>query len=196
MYLFVGLGNPGPKYSMNRHNVGFMLMDAIAKYYRADYKSEKEAHVAKVQIDTKDGQQDALLVKPQTYMNLSGQSVQALQAFYKVGLDRILVAHDEIDLPYGTLRIQKNRGHGGHNGIRDIHAKIGPDYARLRMGVGRPTIPQMNVADYVLQNFSDQEMHSMPGFLSRSAEALLVFADIGFEKAQGLVNQEPKDKKV
>jgi peptidyl-tRNA hydrolase, PTH1 family len=192
MFIFVGLGNPGPKYSMSRHNVGFMLIDAIALNLGVRFKDEKDSLVSKIQIEINGEKQDVLLVKPQTFMNLSGQAVQALMSFYKISPEKLLVAHDEVDLPYSVLRLQKNRGHGGHNGVRDIHAKIGSDYSRLRMGVGRPTNPHVQVADFVLQDFTDDEFEKMTDFLSRAAEAVFTFAEVGFEKAQAKVNTGPE----
>lgn len=186
MLVFVGLGNPGPKYRFTRHNIGFMLMDAIGDALGAQYRLEHKAEVAKVK-EPNSGQ-EILLVKPQTFMNLSGESVQALMSYYKIQKEQLLVIHDEVDLPFGQLRLQHNRGHGGHNGIRNIHQLIGPEYARLRLGVGRPTIPQMDVATYVLQNFSDDEMSGMSEFLSKSAEGAFLFAEMGFQKAQNQVN--------
>lgn len=186
MLMFVGLGNPGAKYQLNRHNVGFMLMDAIAESEGLSFKSEHKSEVAKL----KTASTDILLVKPQTYMNLSGEAVLALQSFYKIPKENLLVAHDEVDLPFSKIRLQYNRGHGGNNGIRNIHKMIGPEYARLRLGVGRPSIPQMDVGDYVLQNFSNEEMQNMGEFLSRGIEAAFVFAEKGFQKAQNQVNAD------
>ena len=111
-------------------------------------------------------------------------------AFYKCSLDDILVLHDEVDIPFNKMRFQRNRGHGGHNGIRDIHAKVGSDYARLKIGVGRPTVPQMEVADYVLQKFSNENMSLLSDFVGRAAEAVLSFIEDGFQKAQNKFNVE------
>lgn len=186
MYAIVGLGNPGPKYALTRHNVGFMIIDAIAQEFgvRA-FKDEFQSQTARVKLD---GGEELFLVKPQTYMNLSGGAVQAAMAFYKLPLDHLLVIHDEVDLPFGALRLQKNRGPGGHNGVKDVHAKIGSDYARLRVGVGRPPHPGFDVADFVLQNFSAEETRALPELLGRSAEAVLMFVEDGFQKAQNKVN--------
>ncbi len=185
MKLIVGLGNPGPKYALTRHNIGFMVIDALADHLKApNAKTECQALTHKVRV----GDEEVLLVKPQTFMNLSGTSVQGLMAFYKVGLDDLLVLHDEVDIPFAKLRFQRNRGHGGHNGIRDIHAKVGSDYARLKVGVGRPMVPQMEVADFVLQNFSKENMAELGDFIGRAAEAVLSFIEDGFQKAQNKFN--------
>lgn len=187
MKLIVGLGNPGPKYALNRHNIGFLVIDALAQELKApNAKTECQALTQKVRI----GNEDVLLVKPQTFMNLSGTSVQGLMAFYKCSLDDILVLHDEVDIPFLKLRFQRNRGHGGHNGIRDIHAKVGSDYARLKIGVGRPMIPQMEVADFVLQNFPKETEKELIDFVGRAAGASLSFIEDGFQKAQNKFNVE------
>ena len=187
MKLIVGLGNPGPKYTFNRHNIGFLVIDALAHELGASSaKTECQALVQKVKV----GVDDVLLVKPQTFMNLSGTSVQGLMAFYKIGLDDLLVLHDEVDLPFCKLRFQRNRGHGGHNGIRDIHAKVGSDYSRLKLGVGRPTVPQMEVADFVLQNFAKESEKELAEFIGRAGEATLCYIEQGFQKAQNVFNKE------
>jgi peptidyl-tRNA hydrolase, PTH1 family len=192
MLLMVGLGNPGPRYALTRHNIGFMLLDAVANEFSLRWQEGHQAHTCQLPRSQWQGPDDLLLVKPQTFMNLSGESVQSLMAFYKLSPEQILVAHDEVDIPFSELRMQKNRGHGGHNGIRNIHEKIGPDYSRLRLGVGRPTIPQMTVADFVLQPFSEDEFSSLPDFLSEAADGLFQWAELGFEKAQQTVNQQEK----
>jgi peptidyl-tRNA hydrolase, PTH1 family len=187
MYAIVGLGNPGAKYQLTRHNVGFMVIEALEQKLGAKRSSKKEfdGFVSKAKVDD----HDVMLLQPQTFMNLSGGSVQGLMTFYKIPLENLLVIHDEVDVPFGQVRFQKNRGHGGHNGIRDVHAKLGPDYSRLRVGVGRPTIPQMEVADYVLQNFSEDELKKLTnGWLDKLADAALVFIEDGFVKAPNKIN--------
>jgi PTH1 family peptidyl-tRNA hydrolase len=185
--LIVGLGNPGPKYALTRHNVGFLVVDALIQELNLNNKKDEcQAHTYKARI----GNDDVLFVKPQTFMNLSGTSVQGLMAFYKATLDDILVLHDEVDIPFAKLRFQRNRGHGGHNGIRDIHAKVGSDYARLKIGVGRPMIPQMEVADFVLQNFPKENEKELIEFVGRAADAVLSFLEEGFQKAQNKFNVE------
>lgn len=193
MQLLIGLGNPGPKYSLNRHNIGFLVIDALAQELSSKpFSIQGSSHVSKVQVPGSD--KKALLVKPQTYMNLSGEAVQALMAFYKINKDDILVIHDDIDQPFSQYRLQKNRGHGGQNGVRNIHDHIGSDYARLKMGVGRPTVPQMDVSDHVLQNFSDEEQRDLPDFIASACEAVLEFAKVGFVSAQNKYNQKPVNK--
>ena len=119
MYLFVGLGNPGPKYSLTRHNIGFLLIDAFAQSFEVNFKSEHNAETARIRHSVKGESIDILLAKPQTYMNLSGESVQPLMSFYKIPPSKLVVAHDEVDIPYGQLKLQKSRGAGENN--RHIH---------------------------------------------------------------------------
>ncbi|MCB0364595.1 MAG: aminoacyl-tRNA hydrolase [Bdellovibrionaceae bacterium] len=188
MQIIVGLGNPGPKYQLTRHNVGFMAIDALAHAYgeEGSFKKEHKALTAKVRIDG----QVVLLAKPQTYMNLSGESVQALMSYYGGSPQELLVVHDEVDLPYASIRYQKNRGHGGHNGIRNIHQLLGTqEYNRLKLGVSRPANPRMDVADFVLQNFNNDEMNSLPDFLSLASESMEAYIRDGFEKAATRYNR-------
>jgi PTH1 family peptidyl-tRNA hydrolase len=178
MWLIVGLGNPGTQYTLTRHNIGFLSLDLLAEGLRAPaWSTEHKALTCKFKLE----QEQVLLAKPQTYMNLSGESVQALMAFYKIQLDHLVVVHDDIDQPFGSLRFHKNRGHGGHNGIRSISGLLGPDYIRLKLGVGRPENPQMQVADYVLQKFSSEEQSALPDFLNKSGDAIesLIFEGLG-----------------
>ena len=184
--MIVGLGNPGAKYSLTRHNIGFMLIDALAHAFSSPgFKSEHKAQLATIRL----GSTRALLVKPQTFMNLSGESVQAIAHYYKVETEDILVAHDEVDLPYESVKFQKNRGHGGHNGIRNIHQMLGTkEYMRLRMGVDRPSNSKMDVADYVLQNFSKEELDKMPDYLNHCVNAVECFITEGPEAAGNKFN--------
>lgn len=186
MFLIVGLGNPGTKYALTRHNIGFMALDLFSESLGASsaWKEEQKAFTLKVQID---GEQ-VLLVKPQTFMNLSGTSVQALMAFYKISPEKLLVLHDEVDQVFGQMKFNKNRGHGGHNGIRNISELLGPDYARLRLGIGRPPHPEMSVADFVLQKFSSEEMSKMPDFLNKAGDAIETFIFEGLQKASSQFN--------
>ncbi|MCB0349734.1 MAG: aminoacyl-tRNA hydrolase [Bdellovibrionales bacterium] len=185
MYLIVGLGNPGIKYKLTRHNIGFLVIDALADHFNVRVDTEDFNSVyAKFKI----GNEEVLLVKPLTFMNLSGEAVQPIMAYYKIPVENVLVIHDEVDLPFKTIKFQKSRGHGGHNGIRNIHEKIGQDYARLRLGVGRPTIPQMSVADFVLQNFGKEQEAELADFIGQACDATLDFIEEGFIKAQGRYN--------
>jgi len=190
MKLVVGLGNPGPKYHLNRHNIGFLCLDFWLESLgvaSSRWKSDSQAEHVSFEFEG----QKVVLLKPQTYMNLSGQAVQSTLAFYKIPLQNLVVIHDEIDQPFGAIKIHKNRGHAGHNGIRSISQLLGSnDYARLRLGVGRPANPEMSVADYVLQNFSKSEMDSLPAFLERSCDALEAILQSGVDKAASNFNSK------
>ena len=147
--LIVGLGNPGSKYDQTRHNAGFWFVDELARSYQGDFKPEKKlsADVCKVNIAS----QAVWLQKPQTFMNLSGRAVQKICTFYKIKPQQVLVAHDEIDLPVDKIKLKKAGGHGGHNGLRDIIARIGSrDFWRLRVGIGHPG-HKSAVTGYVLK---------------------------------------------
>lgn len=204
MKLIVGLGNPGPKYILTRHNIGFMLLDVLAQEFggsSARWKSEFKAETMKI---TMAGQQ-VMLVKPQTFMNLSGESVQPIVGMFKIPLTDVLVAHDEIDLPFGELRFQSKRGPGGHNGIKSVHQMLGSDeYCRMRIGVGRPkqfvndagevTGPTMEVHAYVLQNFSKEEQHQLSEDLfSHYVDAAEVWIAEGLQSASTRFNRPRKE---
>lgn len=132
----VGLGNPGAEYADTRHNAGFWFIDRVAERARVTLRPEAKFHGETSRLRL--AGQDLLLLKPSTFMNRSGRAVQALAQFYKLTPADLLIVHDELDLPAGTLRLKRGGGHGGHNGLRDIHAQIGADYRRLRVGIGHP----------------------------------------------------------
>lgn len=150
MQLFAGLGNPGAKYAGNRHNIGFMALDRIAADHGfGPWKSKFQGEVAEGRL----GSEKVVLLKPMTFMNLSGQSVGEAMRFYKLEPQDVTVFHDEIDLAPGKLRVKQGGGHAGHNGLRSVHQHIGPDYARVRMGVGHPGHKD-RVPGYVLHDFA------------------------------------------
>ncbi len=154
--LIVGLGNPGQEYQHTRHNAGFWFVDQLAHEFHATFKPENKFHgdVAKAHIHGK----DVWLLKPSTFMNLSGQAVQSLATFYKITLAEILVVHDELDLPVGTVKLKKDGGHGGHNGLRDIMQRMGKEFLRLRLGIGHPG-DKKQVTNHVLKKASiDDQM--------------------------------------
>jgi peptidyl-tRNA hydrolase, PTH1 family len=148
VYLVAGLGNPGPRYELTRHNAGFMVIDHLAEELRAAYwKDEAGARTSAVRF----GDAEVVLAKPQSFMNVSGNPVSRLVEHYEVPLERLIVVHDEIDLPEGTIRVKSGGGHGGHNGLRSLHQRLGGgEYLRVRIGVGRPPGRQ-DPADYVLE---------------------------------------------
>lgn len=186
MWLIVGLGNPGNQYKLTRHNIGFMAVDNYLEGAgRPPIKSQFKAEIAQFKI----GEHQVIFCKPQTFMNLSGESVQPLMGFYKIPQDHLIVMHDEIDQPYGQIKIHKNRGHAGHNGIRSISGLLGSaDYIRLRLGVGRPENPNVPVADYVLGRFTSEEESKMPEFLNRVGDAIEAILDHGVQKASTQFN--------
>lgn len=149
--IIVGLGNPGDRYDRTLHNAGFWFVDAVARKYGGDFRYEKkfDAECCKVSISG----DDVWLVKPQSFMNLSGGPVRSALDYYRLNAQHMLVAHDEIDLPPDTVRLKKGGGHGGHNGIRDVMQHCGPDFMRLRIGVGHPG-DKSGVTDYVLKRGS------------------------------------------
>ena len=167
MLLFVGLGNPGKEYDGTRHNIGFEAVDAIARAASAsDFKEKFSGVWAKGRL----GDQDVVLLKPMTFMNLSGQSVQPAAAFFKVAPADIIALHDELDLPFGEVRLKKGGGHAGHNGLRSMIERLGtPDFGRVRLGIGRPPPGfRGDVADYVLSRFDAVEKATVPDTLKRA----------------------------
>jgi peptidyl-tRNA hydrolase, PTH1 family len=167
MRLLVGLGNPGSRYAMTRHNVGFMAVDAVAQRYRfAAFRPKFQGALAEGVI----GDQRILLLKPETYMNASGDSVGAAARFYKIDPGEIAVIHDDIDLAEGKLRVKRGGGSGGHNGLRSIDDALGPDYWRVRIGIGHPGMKEL-VEPYVLQNFPTEERQWLEPLIAALAEA-------------------------
>ncbi len=167
-FLIVGLGNPGREYAQHRHNIGFMAVDEIARAHNFT------GPTAKFHGQLYTGQYNGrkiLLLKPETYMNDSGRSVQAAAAFYKIGTGDIAVIHDELDIAPGTVRWKRGGGAAGHNGLRSIDAALGKDYARIRLGIGHPGDKDL-VTPYVLGNFSSTERPMIDDLLSRLAGAL------------------------
>jgi PTH1 family peptidyl-tRNA hydrolase len=182
MYLIAGLGNPGAEYAATRHNIGFLAIDALADAARASAPAKKfhgelmEANAAGEKL---------LLLKPQTFMNLSGKSVQAALAFYKLPLDRLIVLHDELDLPLGKLRIKKGGGANGHNGLKDIDRLLGDGYWRVRLGIGHPGMKE-KVHGHVLSNFAADERRVVDDWMRALADAFPLFWQ---HSPQGLMNK-------
>jgi len=183
MYLIVGLGNPGEKYKLTKHNVGFWTIDRIAA--AIDATAEKNQCDALVRQGTYGGKK-VLLVKPQTFMNLSGHAVSQLLHYYKDRVEDILVIHDDLDLPVGKLRIKKGGGGaGGHNGIKSIIEQLGSnDFDRVKIGIGR----KGNAADYVLTPFVGEDRENVQKAVEQAAEAVEIWLQNGVEKAMNLYN--------
>lgn len=184
-YLIVGLGNPGREYSQTRHNMGFMLVDRLtARLNARGMKVQSKAIVITAQHEGR----KLILAKPQTYMNLSGQSVQGLINFYKAPLDHVLVAHDDLDLPFCTLRMRPGGGAGGQKGIKSTIEQLGtPEFARLRLGIDRPP-GRMDAAAYVLQEFTQKEMLTVTETLDKAADAALAWVMEGLDAAMNKYN--------
>ncbi|MEJ2600037.1 MAG: aminoacyl-tRNA hydrolase [Anaerolineales bacterium] len=184
-YLIAGLGNPGRKYRETRHNIGFMLADHLANRLGVSFsRLESKALVTKAEYQGR----RLVLAKPQTYMNLSGNAVGSLARFYKVPLQNLLVAYDDVDLPLGTIRLRPGGGSAGQKGMESIIERLGTqEFPRLRLGIGRPP-GRMEAAAYVLQSFKKDEIELLHELLERAVDAVLVFATTGLETAMNQFN--------
>lgn len=184
-FLIVGLGNPGRQYAQTRHNVGFWVIDELAQRHSLNnFTSERKALVSTGRIKG----QSVILAKPQTYMNLSGESVRALLDYYKVPIDNILVIYDDVDLPLGTLRLRNNGGHGGQNGVRNIILHLGTkDFARVRFGISRPP-GKMRVRDYVLQKFHGDDQITAKQVIETAADSVELWLEEGIGLAMSRYN--------
>ena len=185
-WLRVFLGNPGPKYSGTRHNAGFMAADAMEKDKGVKInRSRFKALTATVSL----GGESVLLMKPQTYMNLSGEAVAQAVRFYKIPAEHVIVISDEMSLPIGKLRIRKKGSAGGHNGLKNIISHLGTEeFPRIRMGVGAPPHPDYDMADWVLSTFKNQDAADMAESAKRAAEAVECYITQGAQKAMNLYN--------
>jgi PTH1 family peptidyl-tRNA hydrolase len=184
-YLLIGLGNPGREYRDNRHNIGFMFIDRlIVRLNARGLKVQSKAVVTTAMYEDR----KLILAKPQTYMNLSGQSIQGLAHFYKLPVENMLVAFDDLDLPFGTIRLRPGGGAGGQKGFASAIEQLGTkDVARLRLGIGRPP-GRMDPSAYVLQDFSREEMKVLSEIIDRAADAALTFVVDGLNKAMNKYN--------
>ncbi|UQI43314.1 aminoacyl-tRNA hydrolase [Streptomyces sp. HU2014] len=188
-WLIVGLGNPGPEYAGNRHNVGFMVADLLAERLGAKFKTHKaRAQVVEGRLGAPGPSSRRVVVaKPMSFMNLSGGPTAALRDFYKVPVERIVAVHDELDIDFGQLRLKLGGGDNGHNGLKSITKAMGPDYCRVRFGIGRPP-GRMQVADFVLKDFSSTERKELAFEVDRAADAVETLIVDGLERAQGTYN--------
>jgi PTH1 family peptidyl-tRNA hydrolase len=195
--LIVGLGNPGTEHERDRHNAGFWLVDRIAGLRRVDLKKEGKFQARVARFATADG--DAWLLQPQTYMNLSGAAVSALAGFYKITPDQVLVVHDDLDLPAGGVKLKLGGGHGGHNGLRDIAARLSTtDFWRLRIGIGHPrdsARSEQDVADFVLQPPRKEEQALIDDVIDRSLVLLDLMLAGQMEQAMHKLHSKPKPPK-
>jgi len=191
MHIFVGLGNPGPKYAGNRHNIGFMALDRIARDHGfAPWRSKFQSQISEGRF----GSEKVLLLKPETFMNLSGQAVGEAMRFYKLEPSDIAVFHDELDLAPGKLRVKQGGGHAGHNGLRSIHGHIGDAYKRVRMGIGHPGRKDL-VSQYVLHDFGKADHEWLENVLTGVSDGVdaLARGDSGtFMNAVSLRTNPPR----
>jgi len=178
--IIVGLGNPGPEHQVTRHNVGFWFVDLLARRHGGEFRDYRKysGETARVAIDG----QELILLKPTTYMNRSGLSVRQISDFYKIAPDDILVAHDELDLPVGSVRLKNGGGHGGHNGLRDTIAHIGENFWRLRLGIGHPGV-KAEVIDYVLTRAPRAEEDLILEAVNTAADSVPLILEQGAERA-------------
>lgn len=191
--LIVGLGNVGAEYERTRHNAGFWLVDAIARKAGAHFTEERKFHGEVARVRGHDG--ELWLLKPSTYMNRSGQAVVALALYFKILPTQILVAHDELDLPPGAIKLKRGGGHAGHNGLRDIQAKLSTaDFWRLRLGIGHPRSLQLTqeVADFVLHPPSREHQQQIDGALDRALDLVPLLVQGQFERAMMKLHAQPK----
>lgn len=189
--LLVGLGNPGARYAQTRHNAGFWFLEAAARRLNLHFRVEKRFHGLVAEGEWNGGK--LRLLQPDTYMNRSGQAVSALAGFFKIPVARILIAHDEIDLPPGSVRLKTGGGHGGHNGLRDVIAHLGsPDFSRLRIGVGHPGLSD-DVVDYVLDRPGKAEQADMESAIDSACEALPMILDGDLGRAMQTLHTRAKE---
>jgi PTH1 family peptidyl-tRNA hydrolase len=185
-WLVVGLGNPGPDYAGTRHNVGFLVVEELAERARGRFAKHKRAH-AQVAEERLQGHR-AVLAKPSSYMNESGGPVTGLLDFYKVPMEQLVVIHDELDIPFSTLRLKLGGGDNGHNGLRSIRRSTGSgEFFRVRVGIGRPPGRQ-DPADYVLKPWASAERKELPLLVSDAADAVELLVHEGLERAQNRFN--------
>jgi PTH1 family peptidyl-tRNA hydrolase len=177
MFLIAGLGNPGDKYKLTRHNIGFLVIDEITKNLTTTNinNSNFKAIVYKAP--------NTLLVQPQTFMNLSGESIVAIANYYNITNDNIIIIHDDIDLQFGTVKFKIGGGHGGHNGLKSLDLNIGKDYIRIRVGVGKPN-DKKDVANYVLNNFNKEELNNLNDIIPHIIKAIEAIKKEPLEKVK------------
>jgi PTH1 family peptidyl-tRNA hydrolase len=180
-WLIAGLGNPGPQYAANRHNVGYMCCDELAGELGVAFKRDRSR--AFVATGTLAGV-SVVLAKPVSFMNLSGGPIAAVRNFYKIPTERVIVVHDELDLPFGTVRLKLGGGDSGHNGLRSVTAALGSrEYHRIRIGIGRPP-GRMDPADFVLRDFAPPERKELPEIIGRAVESARILMERGLAVAQ------------
>lgn len=186
MYLISGLGNPGDKYKNTRHNIGFLVIDAITKNLSTTNINNSNFQ-AIVQKNLSN-----LYVKPQTFMNLSGESILSIVEYYNIPNENIIVVHDDLDLPFGTVKFKVGGGHGGHNGLRSIDSHVGKDYIRIRVGIGKPE-NKGDVADYVLSNFSKEEFLQLNDIINHVIKSIDALKKLPLEEVKSTFTIKAKN---
>ena len=184
-WLIVGLGNPGPQYAHNRHNIGFMVVDRLAGVVGGGFREKFHGHIARGTLAGR----DVVLLKPMTWMNLSGTSVGEAASFFKTPPSEVVVIHDELDLPSGDVKVKIGGGHAGHNGLRSIFEHWGKDFVRVRCGIGRPTRGEVHA--HVLGDFRGEELITLPTMIDKADKAVALILERGALAAQNATN--PKD---
>ncbi len=183
-FLVVGLGNPGPKYAATRHNAGFLVLDLLAERIGGRFKTQKASGGRAEVVEGRLAGSPVVLAKPTSFMNESGGPVSSVARFYKVPVERIAVVHDELDLPFGAIRLKRGGGEGGHNGLRSTSSALATkDYARVRFGIGRPP-GRKDPADYVLREFASAERRELAFLVDQAADAVEALIANGLEAAQ------------
>jgi PTH1 family peptidyl-tRNA hydrolase len=177
MYLIAGLGNPGDKYKLNRHNIGFLVIDEITKNLQTTNITNHnfKAEVKKAFTN--------IYAKPQTYMNDSGSSIINIVEYYNIENSNVIIVHDDLDLPFGTVKFKLGGGHGGHNGLRSIDTHIGKDYLRVRVGIGKP-VEKNDVANYVLSNFTKEELKALEDIIPHTMKAIESLQKLSLEEVK------------
>lgn len=191
MLVIAGLGNPGPRYAHTRHNIGATVLERLAVRLGAPgWREQWHGEAVRVAV----GQTPVLLLRPMTFMNESGRAVQAALGFFRVPAHELVVVHDELDLPFGTIRFKKGGGHAGHNGLKSIVAHVGSgDFVRLRVGIGRPEPGFLgDMADYVLSDFPAEQREQLPQLTDRAVDALLDLLQRGLAAATNVLNTRPR----
>ena len=188
VWLVVGLGNPGPTYAGHRHNIGYLVADELAKRLGGSWRSHKSGRADVVEGRLSMGGPRLVLARPRSYMNEIGGPTKALATFYKVPADHVVAIHDELDIPFDTMRVKLGGGDNGHNGLKSIRGSLGTgDFYRVRVGIGRPPGRQ-EVADFVLSNYSTAERKVLPFQVDTAADAIECLINEGLEKAQQRFN--------
>jgi len=187
-FAIAGLGNPGSQYVKNRHNIGFLVVERLAEMFGASFQEKKkwDAQQAEVIIDNK----KVVLLKPQTFMNLSGRALLHCSRSNGVATENWLVVHDELDLPFGRIQLKEGGGTAGHNGLKSIVASIGKGFTRLRFGVGKPLNPMQDTSSWVLSNFSALERETLDNLIDQSAKAAIDCLTLGLKDTQNKVNRK------